>query len=102
MPGHQIVEPSQHFRRLEYPESRIIRFEPREATWNGRDEWRPRNAADGGSEIRNPNRTLPLLANSRQSFIGKSLELAPDSNADVLRSKILLQRKRPWIFALFG
>jgi hypothetical protein len=57
---------------------------------------------DCGSEIWNPNRTASFLANSRQSFIEEGLQLAPDSNADMFRRKILLQRKRLWVFAIFG
>ena len=28
--------------------------------------------------------------------------LAPDSDADVFRRKVLLEREHPWIFALLG
>src|ERR1700676_4471515 len=102
MPGHQIAEPSQHFWRLEYLQSRIFRFEPREATWNGREQWRAWNAPNGGSEIGNPDRAAAFLADSRQPFIGESLQLAPDSNADVFCPKILLERESPPIFVLLG
>jgi hypothetical protein len=63
---------------------------------------RARHAADGGSEIRNPDRASSLRADSGQSLIEESLLLAPDSNSDVFRRKVLFEREHPWIFALFG
>jgi hypothetical protein len=37
MPGHEVFEPSQDLRRLEYFERRAVRLEPRDAGWDGRE-----------------------------------------------------------------
>src|ERR1043166_5525129 len=89
MPGHQIVEPSQHFWRLEYLYSRIIPFQPRDPTWNGRDKWRARNAANGRAEIGNPDRAAAFLPDTGQPFIGDGRLSTQDPTSHVAGSEIL-------------
>src|SRR5262249_25208674 len=91
MPSHQIIEPSQHGRRLQNSQGQIVCFELRDPCWNGREQIGARYAAARGGERRDPDGASPLLANARQSLIGESLQLVPDADADMFRRKILLQ-----------
>ena len=102
MPCHQVTKGPYRFWWFQKSKGQTVRFESRNATWDGREQMRARHAADGSSEIGNPDRTSPLRADSRQSLIEESLQLTPDSNADVFRRKILLERERPRILALLG